>query len=198
MPQHPLLFAMHQTNNAYTTAIPSTMLCRSYKVRNYQLIFLWIKNHSPSLVFASTSHRPHGNIQCAPNSLFHHVQSPGRLKCIDGEGRKRYEGETLFHLHVLLMIWSYLDCFESADASWLDPSHLPHEPHPPSEHITREEMQCWKGAAAMWGWVIMACNSSFANFWLFYSSALCFVKHDNKTLHNNQTPRDNQPSNQLY
>ena len=43
MPQHPLLFAMHQTNNAYTTAIPSTMLCRSYKVRNYQLIFLWIK-----------------------------------------------------------------------------------------------------------------------------------------------------------
>jgi hypothetical protein len=37
-----------------------------------------------------------GAINCAPsNSLFHPVQSPGRLKYIDGEGQKQYEGETL-------------------------------------------------------------------------------------------------------
>ena len=43
----------------------------------------------------------------------------------------------------------------------------------------------------------MTWNLFICNFLAILLICTLLVKHDNKTIHNNQTPRDNQPSNQL-
>ena len=65
MPQHPLLFAIWQTNSTHISVVPSTTMCRSNKVSKYQLIFLWI--HLLLTISSTSSRRPRGAINCLPH-----------------------------------------------------------------------------------------------------------------------------------
>jgi hypothetical protein len=93
MPQHPLLFAIWQTNITHILVVPLTTMCRSNKVRNINWSFYEYICYSPS-------HRHRHDGLSAPSTAFHISLSPHSI--LNGEGQKRYEGEIYFCQLLLL------------------------------------------------------------------------------------------------
>jgi hypothetical protein len=189
---HPLPFAIQQTICTHISVVPSTTMCRSNKVRKY----FYEKNHSPLLVFASTLRRP----RSTTDFTVHLPPSPHPIPRASSIDRRR-GAEAIWGWDIALFT-CFACCFYLTLTNLI---HLfvapPITPPTPTSIPSTMPVPSWRSniyprrRGAVKKGEIWHETSSFANFWILYSSAL--VKQNNKTLHNNQTPRNNQPSNQL-
>ena len=174
-------------------------MCRSNKVRKYQLIFLLIKNHSPSLVFASTSRRPRG----ATDFTIHLPPSPHPIPRVSLIDRRRGAEAiwgwdialfTCFACCLYLTLTNLILPFVAPPITPPTPTSIPSAScrcHLDAQiYIPDEEMQ-WKKVR----YDMKPLHLQISGYLLLICTLL--VKQNNKTLHNNQTPRDNQPSNLL-
>ena len=156
------------------------------------------KNHSPSLVFALTSRRPRG----ATDFTIHLPHSPHlipRASLIDRRrGAEAIWGWdialfTCFACCLYLTLTNLILPFVAPPITPPTPTSIPSAPcrcHLDAQiYIPDEGMQ-----RKRWD---MTWNLFICKFLDTLLICTLLVKQNNKTLHNNQTPRDNQPSNQL-
>jgi hypothetical protein len=157
------------------------------------------KNHSPSLVFALTSRRPRG----ATDFTIHLPHSPHlipRASLIDRRrGAEAIWGWdialfTCFACCLYLTLTNLILPFVAPPITPPTPTSIPSAScrcHLDAQiYIPDEEMQ-WKKVR----YDMKPLHLQISGYLLLICTLL--VKQNNKTLHNNQTPRDNQPSNLL-
>ena len=151
------------------------------------------KNHSPSLVLVSTSQRPLRHwFHCPPATFTKHPMSGASLIHQRQRAATIWRWDVVFTNMFSLLILSHLVKFDSSvrcathhtSHTNLNPIH-----HPGAQITSLKYIFPTKGCSGKrWD---MTCNLFICNFLAILLIYTLLVKHDNKTLYNNQ------PSNQL-
>ena len=195
---YPLQFAIWRTICTHILVVPLTTMCRSNKVSKYQLIIFWIKithhrlcwcrHHDGLGATDFTVHLPLSPQLTSGASLIHRRQRAATI----------WRWDVVFTNMFSLLILSHLVKFDSSvrcathhtSHTNLNPIH-----HPGAQITSLKYIFPTKGCSGKrWD---MTCNLFICNFLAILLICTLLVKHDNKTIHNNQTPRNNQSLDQL-